>query len=180
MTDAPNLEIAAVRFTPFLPAGSRLVTNDPHYGPFLLATGSTPERIDVSARLVLGGAPDTGDLPLLFDTGSAWCAFRDGEDLLLELTLPETGASPLWLARVPPGVPRDHDPLRTPPRCRLRRIDARDTLRQLLPTASILWYDRERVEQSLAFCEQLTSRIPAYDLHFEPGPAVRDVLSDLL
>jgi hypothetical protein len=299
LTDAPSLEIAAVRFTVSLPAGSRLASNDPpHYGPFLQATRSTPERIDVSARLVLGGAPDTGQLPSLFDTGSSWRAFRDGEDLVLELTLPDIGVSPLWLARVPPGaqeitihcgpplVLRESDPvtIRSPlsypldellmmhilparagllvhaagvrrgetavvfpgrsgagkstlmrglkggadleglsddrivirkvdssfkaygtpwagtegvaanasarlgaivflhqaPRCRLQRIDARDTLRQLLPTASVLWYDPDRVEQSLAFCDELTSRIPAYDLQFEPGQAVRDVLSDLL
>jgi hypothetical protein len=55
-----------------------------------------------------------------------------------------------------------------------------DAVRQLLPAASILWYDRERMAEALGFIDHLLNRIPAYELHFRPEPGVIDLVSELL
>lgn len=55
-----------------------------------------------------------------------------------------------------------------------------DAIRQLLPTASILWYDRKRMDLALGFLEGLLSQVPAYELHFRPDPSVIDLIDELL
>ncbi|MCP4654453.1 MAG: hypothetical protein GY856_03430, partial [bacterium] len=62
----------------------------------------------------------------------------------------------------------------------LRPIPGREALRQLVPTASILWFDRRRMEQALSFCEQLVEQVPAYELRFRPEPDAIELLDRLL
>jgi hypothetical protein len=44
-----------------------------------------------------------------------------------------------------------------------------------MPVVSIPWYDKEVVPHMLDFCDELVSSIPAYVLHFKPGPEIVDV-----
>lgn len=97
------LEIARVRFAVEPPAGRR-VTGDPRYEPFLREQAPAPGRVEVPVELILDEGPDTLALPLAFDSGGPWRAFRDGTDLLLEFR-DETEAR-LWLARLLPAVAR--------------------------------------------------------------------------
>jgi len=62
----------------------------------------------------------------------------------------------------------------------LRPLPSREALRQLVPTASILWFDRRRMEQALEFCEELVTEIPAYELRFRPQPDAVALLDRLL
>jgi hypothetical protein len=63
---------------------------------------------------------------------------------------------------------------------RLVPITTSDAIRQLLPTASILWYDRQRMDLALGFLESMLAQVPAYELYFRPDPSVIDLISDLL
>ena len=62
----------------------------------------------------------------------------------------------------------------------LRGISPLNAFQQLMPTASILWFDRLRMEQAMAFCEELVQNVPCYELHFRPEPAAIDLLDDLI
>jgi len=97
------LEIARVRFVVEHPPGRQLV-GDPRYEPFLGEQASGPGRVDVPVELALDAGPETRQLPLAFDSGGPWRAFRDGADLLLEFR-DETDER-LWLARLLPAVAR--------------------------------------------------------------------------
>ena len=79
-----TLEIARVRFAVEPPAGLQVVLGDPRYLPFLQPAPEAPGRVEVPVELVLDAGPDTGQLPLAFDSGGPWRAYRDGADLLLE------------------------------------------------------------------------------------------------
>jgi hypothetical protein len=63
---------------------------------------------------------------------------------------------------------------------RLVPLTASDAIRQLLPTASILWYDRQRMAMALDFVESLLTQVPAYELHFRPDPTVIDLIAELV
>lgn len=276
----------------------RILTDDPSYESFLRPPGPGPDRVDVGVKLLLDEAPDTAGLPLLFDSGSSWRAFRDGEDVLLELRLSDPADCLLWLARLPldlcevtihcgvPLVKREsagvtlRSPLGYPldellmmhllsahrglllhaagvrkqdrvvvfpgrsgagksslmrllagceglerlsddrivlreiggsirgygtpwagtelvaangsgvvqaiaflhqaRETRIRRIDAREALAQLLPVTSILWFDSDRTRGALAFCEQLLVRVPFYELHFRKHAEVAASLAELM
>lgn len=97
------LEIARIRFAVTPPAGRRVV-GDPRYEPFLRESAPAPGRVDVPVELALDEGPDTRDLPLAFDSGGPWCAYRDAADLLLEFR--DETHQRLWLARLRPAVAR--------------------------------------------------------------------------
>ncbi len=61
----------------------------------------------------------------------------------------------------------------------LRPIAASAALAQLLPVASILWFDRERMEQTTALCGELVETLPSYELHFRPEGSAVDSLIGL-
>lgn len=63
---------------------------------------------------------------------------------------------------------------------RIEKIKPQEALEKLLPVTSIPWYDQEMMTQSLVFCEELISRIPAYNLDFKPDTEVVDVLEEFL
>jgi hypothetical protein len=98
-----TLEIAGVRFAVEPPAGHRPVLDDPRYLPFLQGAPG-PGRVEVPVELVLDDGPDTLHLPVAFESGGPWRAFRDAADLLLEFR-GEAGRR-VWLARVAPAVAR--------------------------------------------------------------------------
>lgn len=58
---------------------------------------------------------------------------------------------------------------------RIEEISPQDAAERLMPVVSIPWYDREVVPHMLDFCDELVSSIPAYVLHFKPGPEVVDL-----
>ena len=62
---------------------------------------------------------------------------------------------------------------------RLKPIGSGAALRQLLPTASILWFDQQRADASLGLCKRLVEGVPAYEIHFRNEPAVYDALAEL-
>jgi hypothetical protein len=62
---------------------------------------------------------------------------------------------------------------------RLQAIGKAEALRQLLPTASILWFDQQRADASLVLCKRLVERVPAYEIRFRNEPAVYDALAEL-
>jgi hypothetical protein len=58
----------------------------------------------------------------------------------------------------------------------LRPISPGAALEQLLPVVSVLWFDRERMERTTAFCGELVETLPSYELHFRrEAPAVEMV-----
>ena len=65
------------------------------------------------------------------------------------------------------------------PRNRLLRLEPRQALEQLLPIASILWFDLDRMTRSLELCERLLRLLPAYELHFRDDPSVLKALAEL-
>lgn len=99
----PDLEIAGLRFRVEAPADLEVVLHDPRYAPFL-GSRRDPAAIEVPAQLRLDAPPDTACLPLAFDSGVAWRAYRDGADLLFDYRLPDTGER-LWTARLAGGRP---------------------------------------------------------------------------
>lgn len=96
------LEIARVRFA--VEHAGRQVVGDPRYAPFLREPAPGPGRVEVPVELLADEGPGTGSLPIAFDSGGPWRAFKDAADLLIEFR-DETGGR-LWLARLAPGVAR--------------------------------------------------------------------------
>jgi hypothetical protein len=62
---------------------------------------------------------------------------------------------------------------------RLRRLSPEEALDQLVPVASILWYDMERMARSVKTCKLLLDQVPAYELHFRNTPDVHDLITEL-
>ena len=52
----------------------------------------------------------------------------------------------------------------------------KDLLSELLPIASVPWYDEEAMTSTLEFCSELTQAVPAAVLDFLPGPAIASFL----
>ncbi|MEW6052909.1 MAG: hypothetical protein AB1552_03850 [Nitrospirota bacterium] len=63
---------------------------------------------------------------------------------------------------------------------RIEQITQREAFESLIAVVSVPWYDREIMPHILFFCEELTSRVPAYRLHFRPGTEVVDILENFL
>lgn len=62
----------------------------------------------------------------------------------------------------------------------IRPIGPVSALKQLMATASILWFDREAVERTMSFCQDLVEGLPAYEIHFRPEPGAAGLIDDLL
>lgn len=56
------------------------------------------------------------------------------------------------------------------------RLNSEKALEKILSVSSIAWYERELVLEMLRFSEELTSKVPAYELHCGPGIRIEDVL----
>jgi hypothetical protein len=54
----------------------------------------------------------------------------------------------------------------------IEEITPAKAFEKLLPVVSVPWYDKEIMLRILSFCENLTSRIPAYALHCTPDTEV--------
>ncbi len=54
----------------------------------------------------------------------------------------------------------------------VRELSQGDALRQLIPVASIPWYDRDVTDRVLQTCEDIVKNIPAFELHFRPDETV--------
>jgi hypothetical protein len=65
------------------------------------------------------------------------------------------------------------------PTTHLRRISAREALGQLLPVASVPWFDQDLTARCLAFCGEVLEEVPLYELHFRRHEEVRDVVAEL-
>ena len=58
---------------------------------------------------------------------------------------------------------------------RVKKITSQEAIEKLLPLTSIPWYDKEVMPEIFDFCEELISRVPAYELYFKPGVQVVDI-----
>ncbi len=313
MTMPRELALGGLRFRIDLPPGLELREADPNYHSFLVGRSRPAPEVsvhgEVSVQLELGPAPDTNGLPVLFDTGESWIAFRDGDGVIVRMRAPGGGCgSPegprrgtngdyLWQARLGEGRPGsvvihcgralvDDDegilvnPLHYPldqllamlllascggvvvhaagverdgrgvlfagrsgagkstwmrlaapregwqglsddrvivrrfgrqfrlygtpwagegqvaanrsaelaaviflhqaPRNELCRIDRQEAMAQLLPTASVPWFEPARTGAALELCAEITGRLPAYELRFRPEPAATDLVAELM
>lgn len=59
---------------------------------------------------------------------------------------------------------------------RIRELSARESLEKLFKVASLPWYDKDDLQQSFDFCENLLKQVRMYELNFRPGP---DFIEDL-
>jgi serine kinase of HPr protein (carbohydrate metabolism regulator) len=55
-------------------------------------------------------------------------------------------------------------------------ISSTDALSRLMPVISIPWYDKEKVEKMMAFCEIFIKKIPMYELTFRADDSVADYM----
>jgi hypothetical protein len=62
----------------------------------------------------------------------------------------------------------------------IRALTPADAIARLMPVASIPWYDREKVELMMTFCDDLLSAIPMYELTFVPDQAVVSYLETFI
>lgn len=63
---------------------------------------------------------------------------------------------------------------------RVKEIKSQEAIERLLPVTSIPWYDKEVMPAILDLCEELISRVPAYELYFKPGVEVVDVIETFI
>lgn len=61
----------------------------------------------------------------------------------------------------------------------IRPITPRQALPQLLPLASIPWYEQELVPPALDFCDRLLAGVPLYELHFRPDQSAIEAVLNL-
>ncbi len=61
----------------------------------------------------------------------------------------------------------------------IRPITPQQALPQLLPLASIPWYERELVPPALDFCDRLLAGTPLYELHFRPDQSAVEAVLQL-
>ncbi|OPX33799.1 MAG: hypothetical protein B1H12_11255 [Desulfobacteraceae bacterium 4484_190.2] len=66
------------------------------------------------------------------------------------------------------------------PANRIKEIALQEGLERILPVTSIPWYDREIMPRILAFCEDLISHVPLYELCFKPSVEVVDVFEQFI
>ena len=298
MAQPLNLTIADVAFSMTVPAGVEIVENDPAYRFFLRAPDTSSDVIPVPIRLTFDEPPDVEGLPLVFDTGDAWKAYRDGDDVVLRIQAPTGFGEHLWVVRLSAdGLPHDlfcgsawvnrhgdrtvlTNPLRYPldqilmmylgarRSCmivhaaglhrggvgalfagvsgagkstltglladvpdlghlsddrvmvrrtsdgirvygtpwpgeagvaanesarlgsvvllrqanhhQMRKLEPGEALKRLLPMVSILWYDADLTTASLAWCEEVLSEVPAYELSFKRDEGVAETIEELL
>jgi hypothetical protein len=63
---------------------------------------------------------------------------------------------------------------------RISEISPQKALEKLLPVVSIPWYNRAMMMKVLLVCENLTSRIPAYELYFKPDTGIADLFEKFI
>ncbi len=63
---------------------------------------------------------------------------------------------------------------------RITEISPREALNKLLPVISIPWFDPEIMQKILLFCEDLVSRVAAFELHFQPSFGVVEFLEEFV
>jgi hypothetical protein len=63
---------------------------------------------------------------------------------------------------------------------RVEPINRQEALANLLPIASIPWYEKHLVSHALNTCDKLLNRIPAYNLCFRPDSSVAGALNDFV
>jgi len=80
-----RLEIAGITFHLRAPPGVRLIEPDSCYQPFLVSSAPAEERVDVEVAVEIDSPPEVAALPVVFDTGESWVAYRDGDDLVINL-----------------------------------------------------------------------------------------------
>jgi hypothetical protein len=61
----------------------------------------------------------------------------------------------------------------------LRPIAPGAALEQLLPVVSVLWFDRERMERTTAFCGELVEALPSYELCFRREGAAVELVEQI-
>jgi len=60
----------------------------------------------------------------------------------------------------------------------IRELNSKDTLKYLFKVGSIPWYDKNDLQKSLDFCDDLLKEVKTYELNFRPGPEiVEDIMS---
>ncbi|MFZ2631261.1 MAG: hypothetical protein WA081_08655 [Desulfosalsimonadaceae bacterium] len=58
----------------------------------------------------------------------------------------------------------------------IRELTTSHAVAGLMPVVSIPWYDREKVDLMMAFCDEMMKSVPMYDLTFLPDESIIDVL----
>ncbi len=58
----------------------------------------------------------------------------------------------------------------------IRKLNPSDAVAGLMPVASIPWYDREKVDLMMTFCDEMMGTVPMYELSFVPDEAIVDML----
>lgn len=58
----------------------------------------------------------------------------------------------------------------------IKQLKPSDAIARLMPVVSIPWYDREKVELMMDFCDTMMGSIPMYELIFVPGKEAVDML----
>lgn len=86
-----------------IPQGYRIVDRDLIYPPFLNSSAQTDLNVDVEVSLK--PPPDVSNLPVLFDTGETWTAYRLGGDILFQLPS-EHQPGYLWATRLSDDLKR--------------------------------------------------------------------------
>lgn len=61
---------------------------------------------------------------------------------------------------------------------KIAEITSGKAVEKLLPVVSIPWYDGDLVSGMLAFCGELVSTVPVYELHFRPDGDVANLLAE--
>lgn len=62
---------------------------------------------------------------------------------------------------------------------RIAPLTPDQALERLFPVASVPWYDRDVLPRVLQACDDLVTRVPAYDLHFRPDVGVVELVREL-
>lgn len=62
----------------------------------------------------------------------------------------------------------------------IKKIPPAEAIERLMPVTSIPWYDKSVLTKVLAFCEEIASSCPAYDLFFRPDIDVKDIFENFI
>jgi len=63
---------------------------------------------------------------------------------------------------------------------RIIQLNTKDAISHLMPVASILWYDKGKVEKMMSFCEDLIMSIPMFRLTFSADGEVVKMLNEFI
>lgn len=97
MSHAFDLKIAGLRLSVDCPPNTRIVHYNPLYRDFIDSAAASD--LEIRVEISLEPEPEHRGLPLLFDTGETWKAYRIGEDILLRLPNPAE-AGYFWTFRL--------------------------------------------------------------------------------